>query len=251
MSCTCHYCQSKQNAKLIQLLGITNSPKTVFTLEEVTTVLSKILIDNQQMSARLEKLEKKDQNNVKKNIQLYLQNQQRTITFSEWKDQISVSIEQFYEMESEKILTLIQSQCKSILMSYVSAGTLHKIPLCAFTEKKNTVYIYVQKPQQKEEEKESTTIQEYYWKVLTADDIGALLTEIHIKYNNLFNEWYSTHKEELKYNDKYKIRYNKFSENFTSVDLFNKTKYAQFIKIIYTSIHEPVQNVLVSSDIVF
>jgi hypothetical protein len=109
------------------------------SLEDIYKLVVNLCIENTNLKQRIEKLENTNFINKKKTIEDYLSMIPKDIiSFSNWVNELVISDENLKVLFSSNLIECL----KNVLESSFSIINIDKLPLRAFSQKQNTIYIF-------------------------------------------------------------------------------------------------------------
>ena len=136
----------------------------------------------QQLEKKMEKMEKTAFSVKKKSIKEYLQTHNPpSKNYSVWLSEIKVSSEDLNILFTENLLDCI----KSLLERYIAKEENHDVPLFAFQQKANYLYLY-----------------DTQWRLMTQTEIENLVSVLSHRVLKKYMEWENVHRSEIENNAK-------------------------------------------------
>jgi hypothetical protein len=105
------------------------------------------------------------------------------------------------------------------------------LPIAAFKEKKNTIYVY-----------SKITTQHPTWSIITREDFIRFLNIIQFKISKAFSEWRKTNAQMLNENDNHSILYDKTFSKLMEPDFKKEKTFIKFYNNIYNNIKIDVKD---------
>jgi hypothetical protein len=136
----------------------------------------------QQLEKKMEKMEKTAFSIKKKSIKEYLQTHEPpSKKYSVWLSEIKVSSEDLNILFTENLLDCI----KSLLERYIAKEENHDVPLFAFQQKANYLYLY-----------------DTQWRLMTQTEIENFVSVLSHRILKKYMEWENEHRHEIENNAK-------------------------------------------------
>jgi len=158
-----------------------------------------LIIENQQLKKKMERIQTNQSTQTRKNILEYLKiSSSPNKIFSKWINNIPVSKENLTTFFDKNLLDCFKQMLTDEFAS-------QKLPIVNYIQKPNNIYIY---------EFEGENI--FNWKIMTDQDWKKWINIILKKLKNIYYEWKKENQQEIDNNDKL------FEQVFSYNDKFNK-----------------------------
>jgi len=191
------------------------------------------------LSFRLDKLEKENQmlrqrQNKKKNVLEWLNNgteEKPIITFERWLvDEIQPGISALLDTVFKKDLV---SGVSSLFQNYFENNRNNKYPICCFTDKQTTFYVY---------DKVDSDIK---WKPITKDILDKYIEHICHQFVIVFlKEWCEPNQELIATKEKYKEMYAEYYQKILGGTTSKEIQYSKIKHTLQSYLKHSIKNIV-------
>jgi hypothetical protein len=204
--------------------------------EECTKMIHHLLKQIQDLTVRVNKMESQQNRSIRKNITDYLklpQNAPPTTFTHWWKKAFELKDDEFICLKDQTYTEFIRYIVDS---RFSSSSQPQDPPICAFTESKNTIYLYDQWGD------------EIYWKKVELQEMERIINKIHIMVKRYHQQvWQPRFQEQIEEcgttaeeNRNYLLK----TTDTDSLKIKSERFLRQMMRIIYEKIHEPIQPII-------
>ena len=194
------------------------------TIEDIYKLVANLCVENTKLKERVERLEHNNFMNRKKSIEDYLTMIPKDIiSYSNWMNELIVTDENLQLLFSSNLIECI----KSILESYFLLTHIEKVPLRAFSQKQNTIYIF----------------EENKWRPISSTEITHLVSVISHRILKKYLEWKKINEEAIDSNEKLQEMNFHYMQKANGSGKSIEHRVAEIKKWIFSKIQKSLKNV--------
>jgi hypothetical protein len=214
-------------------MQISSKERTIITeyieknpsIEDMYKLLVNLCIDNNNLKKRIEKLESNNFIQKKYTIENHLSTITKDIiSYTEWVNTLIVSDENLEILFTSNLVECI----KSILDTSFLQIHIEKIPLRAFTQKQNTIYIF----------------ENECWLPIQSSDFSNLISILSHRVLKKYLEWKNKNKENIETNEKLQEMNIQYMQKANGFGKSTEQRCSDIRKWIFTKIQTSLKNII-------